>query len=406
MKLRVIGLAMVGLTAIVTCSKEKKEPDHHTSGERPARGPVATSPDAAGHEHLDEPAHPELAKRVRLPKDVIADARIRTAPVTKEVLESTLSLPGEIAADPDKSARVSALVSGRLTRVNFREGSVVKKDQFLATIRIPEVGKVRSAYSAAVAKAAAARANAERLQILANKGLSSAQEAVAAKAEADSLEAEARGLADQLTALGLSASSSGSELAVRAPVNGVVVSRNAVVGQPIATDETIASIADMSEVLFLGRVFEMDLGKLRTDAKAEVQLNAYPKERFAGTVEYLARQIDPVARTVTARIRLPNRNEMLRIGLFGTAQISITEEQKKAPVLVVPRSALVDVAGSSVVFVRQADDDFELHEVVLGESALGKVEIVSGLREGELVVVEGAFTLKSAVLKSTLVEED
>ena len=404
MNLRAIACAVV-LIPTLACSKDKKEPSS-TSGGKPANSALTTSPDAAGHEHLDEPAHPELVKRVRLSKEVIAEAKIRTAPVAKEMLASTLSLPGEIAADPDKSARVSVLVPGRLARVNFKEGSIVKKDQVLATVRIPEIGKVRSAHSSAVAKAAAARANAERLQVLADKGLGSAQESVAAKAEAESLGAEARGLAEQLAALGMGGSGTGSELAVRAPVGGVVVSRNAVVGQPITTDETIATIADMSEVLFLGRVFEMDLGRLRAGASAEVQLNAYPKERFGGTIEYLGQQIDPVARTVTARIRLPNRDDMLRFGLFGTAQISTGARQGKAPVLVVPRSALVEVAGNSVVFVRQADDDFELHEVVLGESALGKVEIVNGLREGELVVVEGAFTLKSAVLKSTLMEED
>jgi cobalt-zinc-cadmium efflux system membrane fusion protein len=204
----------------------------------------------------------------------------------------------------------------------------------------------------------------------------------------------------------MGAESAGSELAVRAPVSGVVISRDAVIGQPVTADETIAAIADLSEVLFLGRVFEMDLGRLQTGVRAEVQLNAYPKERFAGSIEYLGRQIDPVARTVTARIRLTNRNDLLRIGLFGTAQVSTAEEQKRGPVLVVSRTALTEIGGKSFVFVRHADDDFELHEVVLGESALGKVEIVSGLREGEQVVVDGVFTLKSAVLKSTIAEEE
>jgi cobalt-zinc-cadmium efflux system membrane fusion protein len=404
MNLRGIALA-IGLTLVASCSKEKSHA-HRADDGKSAPGPVAASPAASAHEHIDEPAHEELARRVRLSKDVIAEARIKTAPVAKEVLASTLSLPGEIAGDPDKSARVSALVPGRLVQVSFKEGSVVKKGQILATVRIPEIGKVRSAHHATVARAAAARANAERIQILADKGLSAAQEALAAKAEAYSIEAEARGLAEQLAALGVGANGTGSEVDIRAPVSGVVVTRNAMVGQPIGTDETIASIADMSEVLFLGRVFEMDLGRLHTGASAELQLNAYPKERFSGTVEYLGRQIDPVARTVTARIRLANRNDLLRIGLFGTAQISTAERQTKAPALVIPRTALVEIGEKPVVFVRQADDDFELHEVVLGESALGKVEIVSGLREGEQVVVEGAFTLKSAVLKSTLTEDD
>jgi membrane fusion protein, heavy metal efflux system len=134
-------------------------------------------------------------------------------------------------------------------------------------------------------------------------------------------------------------------------------------------------------------------------------LNAYPKERFDGVVEYIGKQLDPVARTVTARIRLVNRRDLLRIGLFGSARVAVAEESVKAAVLVVPEDAVTEIGGKSVVFVRHADDDFELHEVVIGESALGKVEVVSGLREGENVVFDGVFTLKSAVLKSTLGED-
>ncbi len=74
--------------------------------------------------------------------------------------------------------------------------------------------------------------------------------------------------------------------------------------------------------------------------------------------------------------------------------------------MVVPSDSIADVAGKTVVFVRQGDGDFELHEVVLGESALGLVEVISGLREGEQVVSSGTFSLKSAVLKGTLAEDE
>lgn len=368
--------------------------------------PPKTEEKADASAHTDEPEHEELPKRVRLTKDVIADAKIQTAPVIKEILAVTLALPGEIAADPDKSARVASAVAGRLADVRFKEGSAIKKGDVLAMVRVPEIGKVRSAYNATTAKAAAARANAERLGPLAEKGLASKQEVVAAKAEADALEAEARALNEQLGALGMGSAGGGSELVLRAPVSGIVISRDAVVGQPVTTEQTIATIADLSEAWFLGRVFEKDLGRLKVGAKADVQLNAYPKERFDGTVEYLGRQIDPVARTVTARIRLVNRGDLLRIGLFGTARVSTGEEGKQVPVLVIPRTAVTEIGGKPVAFVRHADDDFELHDVVLGESSLGKVEIVNGLREGEKVVVEGVFTLKSAVLKGTIAEEE
>ena len=70
-----------------------------------------------------------------------------------------------------------------------------------------------------------------------------------------------------------------------------------------------------------------------------------------------------------------------------------------------PRDAVADVGGKTQVFVRQGDGDFEAHEVVLGDSALGLVEVLSGLREGEQVVSAGTFSLKSAVLKGTLADE-
>jgi len=365
----------------------------------------AEEPAPAASAHTDEPEHDELPKRVRLTPKVIAGAKIRTVAVAKELLSSTLTLPGEIVADPDRSARVSSPVAGRIVEIKFKEGSVVAKGEALATVRIPELGKVRGAFAATSAKAASARTNAQRVAELAEKGLAAKQEAVQTKAEADALDAEANALREQLGALGVGGGA-GADLVLRAPVSGVVVARDGIVGQPITTDQTIATIADLKEVWFMGRVFEKDLGRLHVGAKAEIELNAYPKEHFEGTVEYLGKQVDPIARTITARMRLTNRDDVLRLGLFGSANVAAGNDEKKIPVLVVPRTAITEVGGKPVVFVRHADNDFELHYVVLGEGALGRVEIVSGLREGEQVVVEGAFTLKSAVLKSTLAEDD
>ena len=70
------------------------------------------------------------------------------------------------------------------------------------------------------------------------------------------------------------------------------------------------------------------------------------------------------------------------------------------------KGSVVELSGKPVVFVRQPDGDFELHDVVLGQSNLGKVQILSGLRDGEHVVAEGAFTVKSAILRGSLAEEE
>ena len=393
-RLGVLAIALIGSLA---CSRPKTK-------EHPEETPKA--PDAAPESHSDEATHEELPKRVRVSQRIIDDAKIKTAPVVREPIAPTLTLPGEITSDPDKTGRVSTPAAGRLVRIDFREGTVVKKGAIVGAVRVTDVAKVRSARNAAVAKGAAARSNATRLQELAGAGLGSKQEALAAAADAEALEAEARGLGEELAVLGLGSGGTGSEISLRAPVGGVVLSREGVVGQPVSAEQTVGTIADLAEVWFLGRVFEKDLSRLSVGSRAEVQLNAYPREHFEGTVEYVGQQLDPVARTVTARVRLTNRKDLLRIGLFGNARVSVAEPAPKGPVLVVPRSAVTDIGGKTVVFVRHADDDFELHDVTLGDSALGKVEVLNGLREAEQVVTEGVFTLKSVVLKSTLAEDE
>lgn len=384
-------VAIAALFVLVACSSK--------SDDAPAPAPA---PSASAHD--DEPGH-DAPRRVRLDPAVIADANVKTAPATRRALAATIDLTGEIAADPDKTAKLSSPLPGRLERVSFREGEVVRKGDVVATVRVPELGKAKAAAASLGARARAARSNADRLEALADKRLAATQEMLGAKAEADALEADARAANEQLAALG-TGSASGSLLTLRAPIGGVVVSRDAVVGQPITAEQTLAVIADLTEVWFLARVFEKNLGQVRVGAPVEVELNAYPAQRFVGTVGYLGKQVDPSARTIVARIALVNRDDALRIGLFGTALVGTGDAPTSPPAIVVPRSAVTEVGGKPVVFVRQPDGDFDLHEVVLGDGALGQVEIVRGLREGELVVVDGVFTLKSALLKSAFGGDD
>lgn len=386
--------------ALLGCSKPRSD-----AGDAVA---PATSASAArtSPEHVDEEAHEELPKRLTLTPEVISEARIRTEPAAKEVLSETLSLPGEVVADPDKLATVASPVSGRLERVNFREGSTLKKGDALATLRVPDIAKAKADYAASQAKAFAARGNSDRLNELAAKGLASHQEVLSAQSDADALQAQSRAADELLRAIGAGSETINSVLTLRAPISGVVIARNAVVGQPVNADQTLATIADLREAWFLGRVFEKDLERLKTGTRAEVRLNAYTERRFEGTVEYIGRQIDPVARTLTARIRIQNDTNLLSVGLFGTAFVETAAQNAGTPVLVVPQTAVVSIGEKPAVFVGEADGHFLLHEVVLGAHALGKTQVVSGLREGENVVVEGAFTLKSMVLKSTFGEED
>lgn len=360
------------------------------------------APAAAPHGHDD--GHEELPRTLKLSAEEIAAAGIRTAPVKRAALASTVVLSGEVVAQPDRTAKLSSSTHGRLESVSFNEGSVVKRGDVLATVRVLDVGRLRGAFAAAAARAKASRSNAERLTALKESGLGSAQAVVDAEANARAEDAEARALGEQLSALGVKAEAgSGFLVALRAPLSGVVVMRDAVVGQPITPEHVLANIVDLSEVWFLGRVFEKDLAQLRVGARADVLLNAWPEEHFVGTVDYVSQQIDPTARTLTARVRVINDRQRLRLGLFGRAHVELAAARpEQTPQLVVPRDALAEVGEKPVVFVKAPDGDFVMHEVRPGESAMGEVQILSGISEGEEVVISGVFTLKSLLLKATL----
>lgn len=370
--------------------------------------PKTSEPEAPREEeHGHEDGHEELPKSLRLSAEEVTKAGLRTAPVKRVALSSTVVLTGEVVAQPDRTAKLSASTPGRLESVSFNEGSVVKRGDVMAVVRVPDVGRLRGAFAAASARAKAARSNAERFTALKNSGLGADQALVNAESDARAQEAEARALGEQLAALGVNADSgSGFLVSLRAPLSGVVVQRDAVVGQPIGADHVLASIVDLSEVWFLGRVFEKDLAKLRAGARADVQLNAFPDAHFKGTVDYVSQQIDPTARTLTARVRVANEGGQLRLGLFGRAHIELGDVTATAPQLVVPRDSIVDVGAGPAVFIKAADGDFVLHQVRLGESAMDDVQVLSGVSEGEEVVVSGVFTLKSLLLKSTLSEDE
>lgn len=413
-----IVVMMAAATTAPGCSRAGKDEERSkpTSPAQPPGNGGATSaaPNQGGaiapSDHADESEeHAELPTKVRLPGNVVRAAGIKTAPAELASLPATVDLTGEIAADPDKSARLAARVAGRIIEVRFKEGDRVKAGQVVAVLESPELARARATLTAAGARAKSARLNAARLKSLEAKSLASGQEVATADAEASALEAEVAAARQTLTAFGPNAeeaSGGRARLTVRTPVSGFVLSRDGVQGQTVDAEHVIAVVGDLDRAYFLARLFEKDLAKIQVGASAEVRLNAYPNEVFEAKVESIGRQLDPAARTVTARIVVHNKADRLKVGLFGTARVVIGAAASPTRRVVIPLASVTDVAGKTVAFVLQPDGDFELHPVTTGRSAGGRVEILTGLRAGEAVVIDGVFTLKSAILKSTFGEEE
>jgi len=365
--------------------------------------------EAHSDKHQDEAAHEELPNKIKLSEKLSQTVGIKLYTVKYETLDTTIELTGEIAQEPDKTADISARVSGRIVQLNFKEGERVRKGKILAIIESSDLAQARAQLSSTQAKSLAVGSKLKRLKQLMQDGLASKQEIADAEADFSILNSEMIAAKLKLSAFGAEAIQSiqdAAQLKIHSPIDGDILKRQATLGQAVNPNDNLAVIANLDNAHFVARVLEKDLMHVKMGSNAEVRLNAYPQDVFLGTVETIGKQLDALARTVVARIKIKNRNDLLKVGLFGTTKISIPGQTDNKKRLVILQSAITRLADKDVVFVKHEDGDFEVHPVTLGISSGGKVEILNGLRENEQIVVDGVFTLKSIVLKSTFGEDE
>jgi RND family efflux transporter MFP subunit len=191
-----------------------------------------------------------------------------------------------------------------------------------------------------------------------------------------------------------------SEIPVAAPVAGTVIERTAAPGLAVDKDASLFVVASLRRVWVIADIYEKDLGQIESRGEVEVRSDAYPGAAFKGRLALVEPSLNETARVAHARIVLENPDGRLRPGLFVTAAIPMTGAPGAA--IAIPVEALQKINGATAVFVESAPGEYALRPVEAGREGEGKVEITQGLAQGEQVVVAGAFTLKSELLKGTL----
>jgi cobalt-zinc-cadmium efflux system membrane fusion protein len=150
-------------------------------------------------------------------------------------------------------------------------------------------------------------------------------------------------------------------------------------------------------VWVLLNIYEKDLAKVQKGSAVKIQTESYPGEAFTGKITYVGDVVEPQTRTVSVRVEVANPRGRLKPGMFATAEISAGNSAKQA--ILIPSSAIQRFDGRPAVFLQQQDGSFTKRDLELGRGFGGNVEVKSGLKEGDPVVVAGAFTLKSELLK-------
>ncbi|HEX9195546.1 MAG TPA: efflux RND transporter periplasmic adaptor subunit, partial [Azonexus sp.] len=194
---------------------------------------------------------------------------------------------------------------------------------------------------------------------------------------------------EQVKALALSGEARRT-LTFRSPVAGVVTEKKAVQGMRFMPGETLFQIADTGAVWVLADVFEQDIAAVNVGQKANIRINAYPGEVFEGRIAYVYPTLKPETRTVPVRIELPNPKGRLKPAMFADVDIPAGGA---APVLTVPASAVIDSGARQTVVVQLGEGRFEPRAVKLGQRGGEFVQVLEGVREGEMVVSSANFLI-------------
>lgn len=354
---------------------------------------------SAGNAHL-----------VRLSLDEVTRSGVTVAPVERTAFRTYRTFPGVVRPNEHALANITALVRGRVAEVHADLGQMVKPNQLLAVLHSSDLGLAQSAYLKAKARRHVAEQAYERAQYLYQEKVIGLAEAQRREGEMISIRAEAQEALEGLRLLGMGDKEIAtleqtqkirSQVSIVAPFAGRVIARDLTKGEVVETTHKLFAVADLSMVWVLGNVSEKDISYMQRAAAVpnqlvEVFVPAYPDEVFQGTVSYVGDVLDTATRTMQVRLILDNSKGYLKPEMFATIRVS---SEPASGVLVVHESAIQHDQGRSFVFVQNEPGTFEARTIKLGEKNGTVAEILEGLQEGEAVVKEGGFTLKSELLK-------
>lgn len=374
--------------ALIACGRRAEE----------AAKPPAVEPKAG-----ESDPHKEDPNTVEVDEGMLRDLRITTSAVESRPGGERIVLLGELAVDQRAYAEVGTPVAARVTRLLVNAGDRVDRGQALAEMTSPELGRARAEYLSASARLKLAEAALERKRGLAAEKIVPLREVQESESAASEARAALRASRAAIAAFGVGPppddgdAATSSAFVLRSSVAGTVIERTAVVGQMLDPASAAFRVGNLSTLWLTVHAFERDAVRIQKGVAARLALPALPGQDFEGRVTMIGSHVERESRTVPVRIDVRNNGNLLRPGMSATAALPVGATG--AAILTVPVASVQRVRNEWCVFLPKDANHFEIRRIGRGRDLAGEVEVLSGLRAGETIVVDGAFLLKAQAEK-------
>ena len=326
---------------------------------------------------------------VTMSAERIAASGIATEVVGPSSLGTEILAQATVTAPPEGRSSLTARADGAVTRITKRLGDPVTAGETVALLESREASTIMAERAAAQARAIAASARLNREQRLFNARITARQDLEAARAENAQAQAERRRTEAAVSAAGVTPD--GRHLAVRSLIGGRITKVDTELGSFASSGTELFEVANPRSVQIEASVPPAEAQRVRPGDAAVIEL---PNgATLAATVRSSTPSLNPESRTATVVLQPQGVPTSLAQGQGVRVRItprgSVTSGR-----IVVPEGAVQSIEGRDMVFVRQGGG-FQATPVAVGQRSGGRVEILSGLRPGMVVVTNGAFVLKS-----------
>jgi membrane fusion protein, heavy metal efflux system len=366
---------------------------------------------------------------VQIAPEAQKDIGITVETAGYRTLRDTLSATGTVSEDPVRVAHIRPLARGLIEKAYIRLGDRVSKGDPLIEYDNIDLGLALGEFQTAQAELQRSLTDLEVKKTIVARGKEMLKVGAIARTAYDLREAECKdaeaktagaraavekveeqihrfGWTDQDIAKLQAKQSAGRTIShsiLRAPDAGIITGFHASVGEAVEPSTELLAITDMSSLWVLADVYEKDLSHIQKGKAVQVRVASYPNKVFQGRITYVADTIEPKTRTAKVRCVVENDSGLLKLEMFATIEIPVDRSNS---VLAVPDSAIQQIDGKAVVFVRNSEKEFQKHEIQAGVTSGGFTEIRSGLKTGDPVATQGSFVVKTAFLRNLIGENE
>ena len=339
------------------------------------------------------------ARIVRLSSlDIEEAAGIGTALASRVQATAPVECTARIAFDNDRVADIRAIVPGIVRHIRVKLGARVDRGAPLFELESTRVGEIQGALQTARERVRTAEANLARQRELRGSDIASARQVELAAQELATAQSETRAAEATLRMTGAAQAAPSGGYTLTAPIAGTVVRRPAVVGILATESTSLATIVDTSVMWALCDVPEADASRIAIGQKAYVTVDGNGDAGIEGEIKWIAAEVNPRTRTVTARAELPNSSGQLRANQFARARIATSAPRTAVSV---PRAAVQRVGERDVVFIRTAQGVYQ-PRVVRRYGSGDIVQVEGSVRAGDAVVTTGAILLRTEIMPGSI----